>query len=684
MEILKYLDVLIGLAVVMLLLSPLVSAFTHAWLWLFNARSGRLQVGLTNLILELNGSPYERFDAAEITGLPPNAPVTFAQPAPQPALVTNADAAGKLVLTQNIPAMLAAHGGDLLPSLTLPGGAAPVIHLRPRGSGADWQLTCPATGPLGDAAMAYRFRGPAQFASNEATADIPTGATLTVTVASGTYKGTQLNMAGNVYKYPAHVAPVPTEHDLALTLAHGGTPLPGARVTLTFQRNRAYDQPNPLPSPVSLSLTEAEKVAEAVLLHPMIAQPTFLKLPYNRKGEVVEREELIRVLLGFAANPTAIPGLPKPNSMVLAAMRILRQILGKTKPQPTVLAAMQNLRQLLAENEVPDPGRALADIREAAQRLELTDAATAAHERLTKAILQTAQSAFVGRINTWFDHTMDRTTGEYKFRAQVVTVLAALVVATAVQLDSIDLLRRLSTNDKLRDSLVQQAESQQKRFDEQQKAPAPSRDQSELEIAKARRDEIESNLAKLRDPQLGVLPDHFIWQPLPRARLTKNPLWTKPTYSPRLELVVGGTVYPLQPTWKEDPLADIESAIRNSNAPVKAARDKRDAQDDLVLTSRSLGTLQLRSTPGKPETNMLNAAAEWSCDGPVCFDRELFLQSWRGVLLTWVLLSLGAPFWYDALKDLLKLRSSVARKEEDARIGRQTDTTAAAAAKPAK
>ena len=668
MEILKYLDVLIGLAVVMLLLSPLVSAFTHAWLWLFNARSGRLQVGLTNLILELNGSPYERFDAAEITGLPPNAPVTFAQPAPQPALVTNADAAGNLVLTQNIPAMLAAHGGDLLPSLTLPGGAAPVIHLRPRGSGADWQLTCPATGPLGDAAMAYRFRGPAQFASNEATADIPTGATLTVTVASGTYKGTQLNMAGNVYKYPAHVAPVPTEHDLALTLAQGGTPLPGTQVTLTFQRNRAYDQPNPLPSPVSLSLTEAEKVAEAVLLHPMIAQPTFLKWFSNRKGEVVEREELIRVLLGFAANPTAIPGLPEAQETVLAAMR----------------NALKRPSRLLAENDVPDPGRALADIREAAQRLELTDAATAAHERLTKAILQAAQSAFVGRINTWFDHTMDRTTGEYKFRAQVVTVLAALVVATAVQLDSIDLLRRLSTNDKLRDSLVQQAEIQQKRFDEQQKAPAPSRDQNELEIAKARRDEIESNLAKLRDPQLGVLPDHFIWQPLPRARLTKNPLWTKPTYSPRLELVVGGTVYPLQPSWTADPLADIESAIRNSNAPVKAARDKRFAQDDLVLTSKRLGTLQLRSTPGKPEPNMLNAAAEWSCNGPVCFDRDLFAQSWRGVLLTWVLLSLGAPFWYDALKDLLKLRSSVAKKEEDARIGRQTDTTAAAAAKPAK
>ncbi len=657
MDILKYLDVLIGLAVVMLMLSPLVSAFTQFCLWLFNARSGRLQVGLTNLILELNGSPYERFDAAEITGLPPNAPVTFAQPAPQPAIVTTADASGSLVLTQNIPALLFAHGGNLLPSLTLPAGATPTIRLRPRGSGADWQLTCPATGPMGDANLAYRFRGPAQFASNEATANLPEGTALTVTVASGTYKGTQLNLTGNVYRYPAHVAPVPTEHDLALALTRAGVPLPGTRVTLTFKRNPAYDQPNPLPPPVSLALAEAEKIAEAVLLHPMIAQPSFWRLPIKRKGEVVEREELIRVLLGFAANPTAIPGVPAPS--------------------PSLLAAMRNLRQTLAENDVPDPGRALADIREAAQHLELTDAHAAAHERLTKAILQAAHSAFVGRINTWFDQVMDRTTSEYKFRAQLVTILGALLVATVVQLDSIELLRRLSTNDKLRDSLVQQAEIQEKRFDEQQKAPAPSRNQDELDLAKARRDEIESNLARLRDPQLSVLPDHFIWQPLPQARLTKDPAWTE-SKSPRMELAVGDSVYRLQPVWKADPLADIESAVRNSNAPVKVARDKANGHDDLVLTSRNLGALQLRSTPGKPETNILNTAAEWSCKGPVCFDRDLFEQSWRGVLLTWVLLSLGAPFWYDALKDLLKLRPTVAKKEEDARKDRQTDTTAAA------
>jgi hypothetical protein len=557
MEILKYLDVLIGLAIVMLMLSPLVSAFTQACLWLFNARSGRLEVGLTSLLMELNGAPYERFESAEITGLAPLAPVTFAQPASQPAISANADAAGSLVLTQNIPAMLAANGGDLLPSLTLPatppGAAAPVIRLRPREGGAG-------------------------------------------------------------------------------------------------------SQPNPLPSPVSLSLTQAEKIAGAVLLHPMIGQPPFWKLPLPRKGEVVEREQLIRVLLGFAANPTTIPGSPKLD--------------------PAVAAAMQNLRQIVADNGVPDPGRAIADIRDAALRLELTDAAAAAHDRLSKAILQAAHSTFVGRINLWFDHIMDRTTAEYKFRAQLVTMLGALLVATVVQLDSIELLRRLSTDDKLRDSLVQQAQIQQSRFDEQQTTPAPARDQTELEVARARRDEIESNLAKLRDPQLAVLPDHFIWQPLPRASLSRNPAWTPP-YSPRLELVVGTNIFPLQPNWTADPLADIESAVRNSNAPVKAVREKRGDHDDLVLTSRNLGTVQLRSTPGTPETNMLNAAPEWSCNGPVCFDRDLFDQSWRGVLLTWVLLSLGAPFWYDALKDMLKLRSTVAKKEEDARIERQTDTTPA-------
>jgi hypothetical protein len=549
-------------------------------------------------------------------------------------------------------------------------------------------------------------------------------------------------------------------------------------------------------------------IAEAVLRHPMIAQPPFWK-SRPRKGEVVEREELIRVLLEFAANPTTSP-------------------------------AMQRLRQVLAGNDLPDPGRALADIRQAAQSLELKDPGKATHERLTKAILLCAQSSFVGRINNWFDQVMDRTTAEYRFRAQLVTVVGALFVATLVQLDSIDLLKRLSSDDKLRDSLVQQAELQEKHIEEQSKAAPAAQNQDELQNAKAQRDEIQANLAKLRDPQLSVLPDHFLWQRLPQARLMTNKQWQVP-YSQRLELVVGGSVFPIEPQWTSRPLADIEAAVRDSGAPVTTARDKQrveftvtgdgveklritlqgidrlqhvngaaqaawkpeedlppgqysllagfetvgietkaagpdemaaaikaskagvsvsplltltavkpqakwvqlrrraadpssnvlddthfvnsvahfddrlfqganqcaiavadqppaevackpeavaqalrarkftvdeDYGEHLVLKSKRLGQVQLRAVPGKAETDMLNRAQEWSCTGPICFDQDLFNSSWRGGVLTWILLSLGAPFWYDSLKDLLKLRSGLAKKEEDARISRQTAGTA--------
>ena len=602
--------------------------------------------------------------------------------------------------------------------------------------------------------------------------------------------------------------PVRASHDLKLHVSNAGTPVAGVVITLAFDRNAVA---HPLPPPVAWLPKETGKIAEAVLLHPMIAQPSFMKIFKQRKGEVVEREELIRILLEFAAKPD--PAAPE----------------------------QQKLRQILALDGLPDPARAIADIRAVAQRLELAEPQKAAHDRIAMAILTAARSSFVGRINNWFDQIMERTIVEYRFRAQIVTILGALLVATLVQLDSIDLLKRLSTDDKLRDSLVSQADQQQKNLDEQ--AKLAQHDQDEIQVARARREEIETNLAKLRDPQLGVLPDHFIWQPLPRARLMKNPDWVVP-YSKRLELVAGAGVYPLEPRWSGDLLGDIETAIWNSGAPVTTKQETRtrekvtgpgidglqlevggadglthlngfaeatvnpasvnavgtfqfivgyepaltitatpamnlrsaiekssagvstvnwpilrsvergvrwielrgrpndpatnillpveivdasayfddllfadadrdgcnivvnrdkaktkcsvagissdltnrgfkvaeaDPVSDLLLTSHRLGALQLRSVPGKTDSNMLNSAPEplpW-----ISFDKDLLSTSWRGVLLTWVLLSLGAPFWYDALKDLLKLRSSLAKQEEDARSDRKSNSPPPAPAK---
>lgn len=50
------------------------------------------------------------------------------------------------------------------------------------------------------------------------------------------------------------------------------------------------------------------------------------------------------------------------------------------------------------------------------------------------------------------------------------------------------------------------------------------------------------------------------------------------------------------------------------------------------------------------------------------------LKDWRkvpGMVLSILLISLGAPFWYNALKDLLKLRSSLSQKDDAQRSQRQ-------------
>src|SRR5262249_14597667 len=106
-----------------------------------------------------------------------------------------------------------------------------------------------------------------------------------------------------------------------------------------------------------------------------------------------------------------------------------------------------------------------------------------------------------------------------------------------------------------------------------------------------------------------------------------------------------------------------------------------ETRDHLVLTSRRNRPLQLRSVPGRPETNMFTGALERSGSGGICFDWDMLQQSWLGLLVTWMLLSLGAPFWYDLLKDTLKLRSTLASIEEDARTDRQKNRSKPAIAK---
>ena len=72
--------------------------------------------------------------------------------------------------------------------------------------------------------------------------------------------------------------------------------------------------------------------------------------------------------------------------------------------------------------------------------------------------------------------------------------------------------------------------------------------------------------------------------------------------------------------------------------------------------------------------NLLSTAGLITMPGEHWLDR-LTLAKIPGILLSALLLSLGAPFWYGRLQDLLRLRSAIAKSDADQRTIRQTTQT---------
>ena len=430
------------------------------------------------------------------------------------------------------------------------------------------------------------------------------------------------------------------------------------------------------PAPV-ITTDVAATLARAVMTHPMVANapafPFLKRLSGVRQfsGQVIERDELIRILLELAAGEGS-------GAQLIDA------------PTRTILLGV------LAANGIADPGKTLSDIRAQAQVLERDKPELATHVRQTQAIIKAAQSDFVGKINNWFDQAMGRVSQRYATEARAVTVVAALLVALAVQIDSVDLIRRLSVDPTLRDSLLKEAQAQQDRLPKTDPAkPADATagqpNSDEVEAIKAKRDEIDADLATLRSPSLAVLPDHFVWQRLPRATLYGADVSAEP-HQTEYEFLTGGATYTVAPRWRTVPLEDVRDAIGNTGAGVSAAigpctgtvpSTATPACQALVLTAHRIGPIELRSTPGKASTNLLKPLA--SSSRWTTFVTALRQPSMMGVFLSWLLLSLGAPFWYDALKNLLKLRPAPAQAEEDHRVERakQQPTPAPAPAKKA-
>lgn len=269
----------------------------------------------------------------------------------------------------------------------------------------------------------------------------------------------------------------------------------------------------------------AKQIASAVLKHPLISDSV------KRLGTVIHRDELTTLLMDLAAGNSA----------------------GMTQVATTALTTA------LRNNGIDNPQATLDSVRSISMILESTHPELATDARTTAAILQGAESKYVGKINAWFDQTIDRTAQRFTFHTRYIAFACALIVAAGVQLDAISLLNRLALDDSFRAATTEAAKQLVDTADPTKSTPQnPS-------------------------PDVAAVRDHYY----------------------KILSVAGLVVMPVDAEWVK----------------------------------------------------------QWS------------LKKVPGILLTAMLLTLGAPFWYNVLKNLLALRSSLAQKDDQQRANRQNDTS---------
>jgi len=193
------------------------------------------------------------------------------------------------------------------------------------------------------------------------------------------------------------------------------------------------------------ALTQAlsHEVATKILSHPLVsgsntpipASPDGLSrvrklLGGPRLGNVIHREEFTKLLMAFAA--------------------------GQNTTQLD-FSARAALVTAMERNGIVDPAAALKNIREVALQLEKSSPELSHMARQNLAILHAAQSDLVGKINNWFDQSMDRTSQRFTASTRAITFAGAFIVAFVLQVDTPAVVNRLAGDDLLRAAFVSQA-----------------------------------------------------------------------------------------------------------------------------------------------------------------------------------------------------------------------------------
>jgi hypothetical protein len=279
---------------------------------------------------------------------------------------------------------------------------------------------------------------------------------------------------------------------------------------------------------------------------------------------------------------------------------------GKTE-EPWRGALAQSL-QVLDTGAVENIQRAAPAIKDllpgdSAQANEIIDQVASTAEHLS------------GSISQWFDSIMDRVSQRFAVQTRIWTVLFALVIALGLHLDTFRLITQLSADADLRGRLVASSDALLKKADE-------------ILVSSGGSPAVYVTAMK---QLVGDHPDDLKGFPTPSGFVDLN----------------GGKEW-LVKQLPAERIADTTKWFREYQSLVPQAGLRSAADEFHSILNKKLEFQLIPKPYPQPFYNY------WT-------------PSWFhlvGILVTAVLLSLGAPFWFNILKTLTNLRPILARKEQ--------------------
>jgi hypothetical protein len=345
----------------------------------------------------------------------------------------------------------------------------------------------------------------------------------------------------------------------------------------------------------------AKVLARKILKHRTLSHVGVVLTRYQHRATAIRSDEMIKVLPDILVETAGLPADAPGTTGPRAALR-------------------KQLTSLAADSATPLAQRSAT----AAQALATAFPGQAAE---LGAQVAKAQSIIAG-VEDWFDTVMDRTTERFTLYARWWTAGVAVLLALIFHIDTLQILDRISKDNDLRSKLVQMADGtvrQAENFYVSQhleKTPIASRT-----IQGLARQLDDSNVAKQ--------------VPEPREVATRL----------------------------ADVPKDLQLREEGSRWLTRSANLSAAAQGPVKKLYDSAFTVATKDWIGQLADSATAIRAQLGEAGFPLASADLSLKDYTnnrgrliGVLISAILLSLGAPFWFNALRQLANLRPILAGK----------------------